>query len=424
MRILVVTYYWPPAGGPGVQRWLKTCNAFLTLGQDVEVLSVSPENATYPLLDPSLMPEASCLKVHHTDARDWFGTYQKLTRRKEVPFSGFANQAGRPGPIQRLSRFIRGNFFLPDPRRGWNGYALRKARQLHANLPFDVVITTGPPHSTHLIGRSLKRQLGLTWWADFRDPWTDIYYYDQFYPTPWARSYDASLERSVLTEANRVLTVSKDLVRLFEEKVKGVAKRCHVLPNGYDPADFDEKCRPENPVFTLTYTGTLTLDYPVQSVEAALEQALQTGKPLCLRLVGRPAIEFVTSMEALKERFPHFQVENLGYRPHAESVRFLQSSDALLLLIPDLPNNKGILTGKIFEYIGSGRPIWGFGPADGDAQEMLLQNHAGALFEDPTKASDALKHWMASCPEGASQKARKAYTRLGLANDLLQALAD
>jgi glycosyltransferase involved in cell wall biosynthesis len=418
MRILVVTYYWPPAGGPGVQRWLKTSKALVELGHDLEVLTVSPEKATYPLLDPSLIPEVSELTVHHTSARDWFGAYQKLTRRKEVPFSGFANQAGRPGPIQRLSRWIRGNFFLPDPRRGWNGYALSKARQLHARLPFDVVITTGPPHSTHLIGRSLKRQLGIAWWADFRDPWTDIYYYEQFYPTPWARSHDSSLEHSVLTEADRVLTVSKDLVRLFEEKVPDVQQRCHVLPNGYDPFDFTEGLQPNNAVFTLTYTGTLTLDYPVSSVESALTQVLEAGNALCLRLVGRPANEFVASMEALENRYTHFKLENLGYLPHTESVGFLQASDALLLLIPDLPNNKGILTGKIFEYIGSGRPIWGFGPIDGDAQEILTQSHAGSLFEDPVAASETLRNWMIECPNGASDQAKLAFTRLGLAKGL------
>ena len=419
MRILVVTYYWPPAGGPGVQRWLKTSKVLSALGHDVEVLTVSPEKATYPLLDVSLEAEAEGLRVHRTSARDWFGAYQKLTRRKEVPFSGFANQAGRPGPLQRLSRFIRGNFFLPDPRRGWNGYALSKARQLHAKLPFDTVITTGPPHSTHLIGRALKRQLGVTWWADFRDPWTDIYYYDQFYPTLWARAHDASLERSVLTEADRVVTVSKDLVRLFEEKVPGVRTRCHVLPNGYDPADFSVGLEPNNDIFTLTYTGTLTLDYPVSLVEAALEQVLSSGTSLRLRLVGRPAIEFVAAMEDLQKRFTHFQLENLGYRPHAESVRYLQTADALMLLIPDLPNNKGILTGKIFEYLGSGRPIWGFGPTDGDAQEILLQSQAGSLFESASDASRTLQAWTTSCPPGASPEARAAYTRLGLAKGLI-----
>ena len=420
MRLLVISYYWPPAGGPGVQRWLKTSLALAELGHQVEILTVDPEQATYPLRDESLLDEAKPLTVHHTPARDWFAAYQKLTRRKEVPFSGFANQAGRPGPIQRLSRFIRGNFFLPDPRRGWNGYALSKARQLHAKWPFDVIITTGPPHSTHLIGRALKRQLGIQWWADFRDPWTDIYYYDRFYPSRWARRLDAHMEHSVLSESDRIITVSKDLQRLFEAKVPGASERCHIMPNGYDPADFSQEAlTPNNAVYTLAYTGTLTLEYPVRLVEDALRQILNSGRALRLRMAGRPAKEFEARMAHLQEEFPQFHTEFLGYLPHKSSVAVLQEADALLLLIPDLPNNQGILTGKLFEYLGSGRPIWGFGPLNGDAQEILHGCQAGTLFESATEASQCLMRWMDEGPTGASLEARNAYTRKGLASQLM-----
>jgi glycosyltransferase involved in cell wall biosynthesis len=420
MRLLVISYYWPPAGGPGVQRWLKTSLALAELGHQVEILTVDPEQATYPLRDESLLDEAKPLTVHHTPARDWFAAYQKLTRRKEVPFSGFANQAGRPGPIQRLSRFIRGNFFLPDPRRGWNGYALSKARQLHAKWPFDVIITTGPPHSTHLIGRALKRQLGIQWWADFRDPWTDIYYYDRFYPSRWARRLDARMEHSVLSESDRIITVSKDLQRLFEAKVPGASERCHIMPNGYDPADFSQEAlTPNNAVYTLAYTGTLTLEYPVRLVEDALRQILNSGRALRLRMAGRPAKEFEARMAHLQEEFPQFHTEFLGYLPHKSSVAVLQEADALLLLIPDLPNNQGILTGKLFEYLGSGRPIWGFGPLNGDAQEILHGCQAGTLFESATEASQCLMRWMDEGPTGASLEARNAYTRKGLASQLM-----
>lgn len=420
MRLLVISYYWPPAGGPGVQRWLKTSLALAELGHQVEILTVDPEQATYPLRDESLLDEAKPLTVHYTPARDWFAAYQKLTRRKEVPFSGFANQAGRPGPIQRLSRFIRGNFFLPDPRRGWNGYALSKARQLHAKWPFDVIITTGPPHSTHLIGRALKRQLGIQWWADFRDPWTDIYYYDRFYPSRWARRLDARMEHSVLSESDRIITVSKDLQRLFEAKVPGASERCHIMPNGYDPADFSQEAlTPNNAVYTLAYTGTLTLEYPVRLVEDTLRQILNSGRALRLRMAGRPAKEFEARMAHLQEEFPQFHTEFLGYLPHKSSVAVLQEADALLLLIPDLPNNQGILTGKLFEYLGSGRPIWGFGPLNGDAQEILHGCQAGTLFDSATEASQCLMRWMDEGPTGASLEARNAYTRKGLASQLM-----
>lgn len=413
-RILVATYYWPPAGGPGVQRWLKTAQALKQLGHDVEVLTVDPAYATYPLRDESLQAEAQGITVHSTRARDWFGTYQKLTRRKEVPFSGFANQAGRPGPIQRLSRWVRGNFFIPDPRRGWNRYAVAEALKQHAREPYDLVVSSGPPHSSHLIGLELQRR-GIRWWADFRDPWTDIYYYRMFYPSAWARRRDAQLERRVLERAERVLCVSDDLKRLLASKIDGGGAKFLVVPNGYDPADFAADAPvPSNPVRTLVYTGTLTLDYPLEALYSALRTYCRQHGPLKLVFAGRPAQEAKDALESLATELP-LSVAFKGYLPHAESVALLQGADALLLLIPELPNNRGILTGKLFEYLGSGRPIWGFGPVDGDANAILRETRSGALFEDPQQAADALAQW----PEqGASLEARTRYTRLGIAEGL------
>ena len=413
-RILVATYYWPPAGGPGVQRWLKTAQALKQLGHDVEVLTVDPAYATYPLRDESLTAEAEGITVHSTRARDWFGTYQKLTRRKEVPFSGFANQAGKPGPIQRVSRWVRGNLFIPDPRRGWNRYAVAEALKQHALKPYDLVVTSGPPHSTHLIGLELQRR-GMRWWADFRDPWTDIYYYRMFYPSAWARRRDAELERSVLERAERVLTVSDDLKRLLASKLNGDSGKFVVVPNGYDPADFAANAPvPNNPVRTLVYTGTLTLDYPLEALYTALRTYCRQHGSLKLVFAGRPAQEAKDALESLSRELP-LSVEFKGYLPHTESVALLQGADALLLLIPELPNNRGILTGKLFEYLGSGRPIWGFGPVEGDANAILRETHAGGLYEDAHKAVDALARW----PEqGASLEARTRYTRLGIAEGL------
>jgi glycosyltransferase involved in cell wall biosynthesis len=413
-RILVATYYWPPAGGPGVQRWLKTAQALKQLGHDVEVLTVDPAYATYPLRDESLTAEAEGITVHSTRARDWFGTYQKLTRRKEVPFSGFANQAGKPGPIQRLSRWVRGNLFIPDPRRGWNRYAVAEALKQHALMPYDLMVTSGPPHSTHLIGLELQRR-GMRWWADFRDPWTDIYYYRMFYPSAWARRRDAELERSVLERAELVLTVSDDLKRLLASKLNGDSAKFVVVPNGYDPSDFAANAPvPHNPVRTVVYTGTLTLDYPLEALYAALRTYCAAHGALSLVFAGRPAQEAKDALEALTRELP-LRVEFKGYLPHAQSVALLQAADALLLLIPELPNNRGILTGKLFEYLGSGRPIWGFGPVDGDANAILRETQAGGLYEDALVAAEALAQW----PEqGASLEARTRYTRLGIAEGL------
>lgn len=421
MKLLVISYYWPPAGGPGVQRWLKTALALQDQGHDVEVLTVDPKAATYPLKDMSLLKESESLTVHHSGATDWFKRYQQLTRRKEVPFSGFANQAGTPGPLQKLSRFIRGNCFLPDPRKGWNKQATALANKLLQSKDWDLIITTGPPHSTHLIGQTLQKTHGITWWADFRDPWTDIYYYDQFYPTQWARKKDMAMEQSVLSQAERILCVSEDLKRLLSSKVKRSSDDFHIMPNGYDPKDFsDTASQPSNEAFTLAYTGTLTLQYPLDALYKAIQGVIDASQAINLVIAGRPAKECVDQLQQMaRVSNGLFSFKALGYLPHAESVKVLERANALLLLIPDLPNNKGILTGKLFEYIGSGRPIWGFGPDGSDAQAILDKVNAGKLHEDPNKASQQLLSWMHDCPSGASQSDKKAYTRAGLAKALM-----
>lgn len=425
-KMLIITYYWPPAGGPGVQRWLKTAKEWKRMGHDVTVLTVDPAAATYPVQDESLVHESAGIPTITTPTTDWFAAYQRLTGRKEVPYSGFANQAGKPGPIQALSRFVRGNFFLPDPRKGWNRHALRAAKDLLNTGAYTEFITTGPPHSTHLIGLQLQRETGIAWTADFRDPWTDIYYYDRFYPTRWARAHDRKLERTVLEEARRVVVVSEDLKRTLLAKSDRIdASKFLVLPNGYDPEDFTPGLKPSSEPHTpvLAYTGTLSLQYPVDALVESFRLSLQAGKSFVFRLAGKPADEAVEALRALETEFPDsFRLELLGYLPHRESVHVLQTADLLVLLIPDLPNNRGILTGKLFEYLGTGRPIWGFGPTqDGDAQQLIQESEAGSLF-DPDKpgrlsASVALQKALDTPGTGAANPS--AYTRAALALKLL-----
>ena len=218
-KALIITYYWPPAGGPGVQRWLKFVKYLADFDIEPIVLTVKPQKATYPLRDESLAKEISSeIQVFTTDTFEPFSAYKKATGRAEVPFSGFANETDKPGPRQKLAKFIRGNFFLPDARRGWNKFALVKAEYLIKKFSIDTVITTSPPHSTQLIGLHLKQKYGLKWLADFRDPWTDIYYYNELYPTAIAKYFDKKMEREVLVNANYISTVSDDMKRLLASK--------------------------------------------------------------------------------------------------------------------------------------------------------------------------------------------------------------
>ncbi|MBA4322070.1 MAG: hypothetical protein C0408_04570, partial [Odoribacter sp.] len=181
-KVLIITYYWPPGSGAGVQRWLKFSKYLPEFGIEPVILTVDPEYAAYPATDKSLQTEISNdLKIHKTRATDYFRIYKK--DKTKIPSAGFASNSDK-GLKSKILRFIRGNFFIPDPRKGWNKYAFRKACEIIDNEGIKIVITTSPPHSTQLTGLKLKKKYPyIKWISDLRDPWTDIYYYNEFYPT-------------------------------------------------------------------------------------------------------------------------------------------------------------------------------------------------------------------------------------------------
>ena len=380
-RVLIITYYWPPAGGPGVQRWLKFARYLPDFNVTPVVLTVDPNKATYPLRDASLQQEVAAeLEVHHTATFEPFNAYQKTTGRKEVPFSGFANETAQPGLRQKIAKFVRGNFFLPDARRGWNSYAIAKAEALLAKGDFEAVITTGPPHSTHLIGRALKRKFGVKWLADFRDPWTDIYYYKELYPTALATAIDKRMERSVLLEADVVIPVSPDMQRiLLEKSPRLTADKFMMLPNGYDALDFESWKDPANKTFTITYAGTLTQQYKLGTLLKVLD-ALAAQQPIRFVIAGKYDEVVSHQLKSLQ----HVEVIDKGYVSHMAVLNLLQATDALLLAIPDLPGYTGILPGKLFEYLAAQRPIFCLGPAGADAAQIIREAQAGRAcsYED------------------------------------------
>ena len=182
-KILIITYYWPPSGGAGVQRWVKFVKYMTTMGIEPFVLTVHPDYATYPQTDLTLEKDIpDNVQVFYTKSFELYSLYKKISSNKEVPYGGFSNTR-KLDIKEKILRFIRGNFIIPDPRKGWNKYAIKKAKELIRLFQIDTVITTSPPHSTQLIGLQLKNQLDIKWLADLRDPWTDIYYFRQMYPT-------------------------------------------------------------------------------------------------------------------------------------------------------------------------------------------------------------------------------------------------
>ena len=377
LRLLVITYYWPPSGGAGVQRCLKFVKHLGHFGVEATVVTVDAAQATYPVRDESLLAEVPTeVRVIRTRTSEPFESYKKLTGRA-VPYGGFANE-GKPGLLQKALRFVRGNLFIPDPRRGWNRHALAAVEQLlAAGETFDAVLTSSPPHSTQLIGLELQRRHGLRWLADLRDPWTDIYYYKDLHHTPFAAWLDARYERQVLTQADAVLVTSPETKRLFLAKLPTLATaKFHVLPNGYDESDFRSASQPPTHCLRITHTGTITELYRIEGLLRALSTcaARHPDVPLRLRFVGQVSAE-LRGQIARAGLLP--ATEFVAFVPHDESVAYLLSASALLMAIPDVPRNFGILPGKVFEYLAANKPILCVGPAGSDADHLLQERGAG-----------------------------------------------
>ena len=367
-KVLVITYYWPPSGGAGVQRWVKFIKYFKNQNIDPYIISVDPDFASYPVIDKSLIndiPENT--NVYLTKTNEPYSIYKKINNN-QTPYAGFANE-GRPNFLQKIARFVRGNFFIPDSRKGWNDFAYKKAVKVLEKENIDTVITTSPPHSTQLIGLKLKETLNIKWIADLRDPWTDIYYYKSMLHTKWAKRKDLNYEKGVIEKSDKIVVVSDSIKQLLINKSNLIQEsKIHVIPNGFDEEDFSVSSTNKNNKFLLSYVGTITKDYPLDSIKKSI-----TNLNINLEFTGKA-----------DHPTKHLLNEIAGFNNHVkhkESINLLLASDMLLLVIPKIANNKGILTGKLFEYLGARKPILCIGPRDGDAAKIIQECKAGKTFD-------------------------------------------
>lgn len=367
-KVLVITYYWPPSGGAGVQRWVKFIKYFKNQNIDPYIISVDPDFASYPVIDKSLIndiPENT--NVYLTKTNEPYSIYKKINNN-QTPYAGFANE-GRPNFLQKIARFVRGNFFIPDSRKGWNDFAYKKAVKVLEKENIDTVITTSPPHSTQLVGLKLKETLNIKWIADLRDPWTDIYYYKSMLHTKWAKRKDLNYEKAVIEKSDKLVVVSDSIKQLLINKSNLIQEsKIHVIPNGFDEEDFSVSSTNKNNKFLLSYVGTITKDYPLDSIKKSI-----TNLNINLEFTGKA-----------DHPTKHLLNEIAGFNnhlKHKESINLLLASDMLLLVIPKIANNKGILTGKLFEYLGARKPILCIGPTDGDAAKIIQECKAGKTFD-------------------------------------------
>lgn len=375
-KVLIITYYWPPSGGGGVQRWLKLAKYLKEFNIEPFVLTVSSEYASFPHIDNHFVKEAENIKTYKTKSFEALKVYGRMVGKKNVPHSAFAN-VDIKNWLQTVSRFVRGNLFVPDPRKGWNKYAIKKAKEIISEYNIDTVITTSPPHSTQLIGLKLKEELNVKWIADLRDPWTDIFYYKDLLHLPHVKKKDLALELKVLTKADVVISVSDAIKNLFATKLGGKSDKLKVIPNGFDPLDFENDGKNSSEIFKFGYVGSLTEVYSPQKLFEALGQ-LKDKFDFHISFVGNvsPKVKEIIKNENLTDRSTFKERVS-----HDKAIIEMQSSDALLLFIPEVPNNEGILTGKIFEYLATRKPIIGVGPEHGDAAQILNKFSMGKMFD-------------------------------------------
>jgi glycosyltransferase involved in cell wall biosynthesis len=380
LKVLFLTYYWPPSGGAGVQRCLKFVKYLPAFGIEPTVITVSEKEGAYPVIDKTLQAEVpENVRVYRTSTSEPFEYYKKLTGKKEIPYGGFANEK-KDGLLQKVFKFLRGNLFIPDARVGWNKHAIRQVAELLKTEKFDAVITSSPPHSTQLIGLELQKKYNLRWIADLRDPWTDIYYYKELNHTLPARKLDEKYEKQVLNKADALLVTSSNTKRLFLNKLTAShPEKIHVLPNGYDEEDFRFPTEPPQDTFCLTYAGTITDTYNIGTfLQAFAENARRHSDiKFTLRFVGKVSAEVEKQIE--EANLLHL-VEFIPFVPHMESIQYLMRSTVLLMAIPDVENNFCILPGKLFEYMASNKQILCIGPTHSDADNIIEECGAGRVF--------------------------------------------
>lgn len=375
-KVLIITYYWPPAGGPGVQRWMK----FVKYLKDFEVEPIVyiPENPDYPLLDQSLLrevPEDITILKQEIFEPYFLAKFFSGKQTKKIS-SGIIPAEKNQSLLQKFLLYIRGNFFIPDARKFWIKPSVKYLKDYIQKNNIEVIITTGPPHSVHLIGAGLKEKAGVKWFADFRDPWTQIGYHKKIKLTESSRKKHEELEKKVLQEADHIITTSYTTRKEFIDKT---SKPISVITNGFDEdeiADFDIEEH-----FTVAHIGSLLSGRDPQNLwkvfgELVIENK-NFGKDFKLKLIGAVSDDVLRS---IGEYIPSENMEIAGYVNHDEALRIQRGSQVLLLVEINSEETRGIIPGKVFEYMAAGPPILALGPEGWDVEKLLKETGAGDYY--------------------------------------------
>ena len=381
-KVLIITYHWPPMGGGGVQRWLKMSKYLRDYGWEPIIFTVTDAEISLP--DESLLAEVpENVETIRVPIWEPFGLYKKITGKKddEKVQPGFLSEGEGGSWKQDLAYWIRGNVFIPDAKRFWIKPASRELINYLQDHPVDAIVSTGPPHTTHIIALKAKQKTGVAWLADFRDPWTFVDYYDKLKLSKYADRRHHHLERKVINTADRTVTVTPSWAADFNKR--DFVKKVEVVTNGYDPADFYNREEVElDQDFTITHIGSMNADRNPHNfwpqLQNIAEQNPAFAETLKIQLIG--PVDYAV-FESIKMYKLESYVEHVKNVPHAEVIPQLQKSQLLLLPLNDTPNIDGVVPGKLFEYIGAQRPILCIGKPTGDAANIIRECEAGEVFD-------------------------------------------
>jgi len=375
-KLLIITYYWPPAGGPGVQRWLKFVKYLPDF--NIQPIVYIPENPTYPIIDNGLQSEVSEKAIIlKNKIKEPYGLASFFGKNKTKKISsGIIPNKKKQSFVERILLWVRGNIFIPDARFLWVKPSVHYLKKYIEENQIDTIVTSGPPHSLHLIGLQLKKELGVKWFADFRDPWTTIGYHKALKLSSYAEKKHKALEKEVLNSADTIIVTSKTTKAEFQAIT---SKTIEVITNGYDVEKVTKQ--PLDEKFTLAHIGSFLSDRNPkmlwQAIQELTKENIDFKNDFQLKLLG------ATSQEVL-DTINEFQlgdfVLNLGYVSHQEAVEHQRKSQVLLLIEINSEDTKSIIPGKVFEYIVSERPIVAIGPKDSDFAEIITSTNTGVFF--------------------------------------------
>ena len=373
-RVLIITYYWPPAGGSGVQRWLKFVKYLVH--ENIEPIVYTAVEESYATLDSSLnsdLPDG--LEVIRTKVFEP-NKFFRASKKRNAKSEGFLNP--NPSRLERLVLYVRANYFIPDARKYWIKPSIKHLTKYLKENPVDLIITTGPPHSLHLVGLALKKKFGTKWISDFRDPWSKIDYFHKLPMTEKSFKKHEKLEEEVVKESDAVIVIGKSMQQDFLK----FNSNTHVITNGFDVSYEAESNTRLDEKFSIVHIGMLNSDRNQRMLWEILSELKKErsdfAKDLEIKFIGKACQE-------AKDQIKEFQLEedlnDVGYIEHQYIHAHQQSAQVLLLLVNRVPTAKGVITGKIFEYLIARRPILAIGPEDGDLAEILVKTKAGSIVE-------------------------------------------